>query len=98
LSPPLDEITDPMRVRLEIKQGHATTFVNGRQVAQSTVSVSDPWLTIFSVWHTHGWVKNLRILGTPTIPDSIDLLADQRLLGWDAFFGTIETDDADWKM
>jgi hypothetical protein len=34
----------------------------------------------------------------PTIPDSIDLLADQRLLGWDAFFGTIETDDADWKM
>ncbi|WP_146576912.1 DUF1583 domain-containing protein [Neorhodopirellula pilleata] len=97
LSPPLDEITDSMRVRLEVRDDTVTTLINGRRVNQTAVSVSDPWLTIFSDWYTHGWVRNLRILGEPLIPDSIDLLADERLLGWDAYYGSVEGDDADWQ-
>ncbi|MEZ6088342.1 MAG: DUF1583 domain-containing protein [Pirellulaceae bacterium] len=64
----------------------------------SSVSASDPWLTIFGDWFTHGWVKNLRIFGEPQVPDAIDLFADDRLLGWDAFFGTVEGNDADWEI
>ncbi|MGV3486173.1 MAG: DUF1583 domain-containing protein [Planctomycetaceae bacterium] len=98
LSPPLDEIKDSMRVRLEVHQGVVRTSINGREVHQAPVSASDPWLTISSGWYTHGWVKNLRILGDPQIPASIDLLADQRMLGWDAFYGSMDGENADWEL
>ncbi|WP_166831231.1 DUF1583 domain-containing protein [Thalassoroseus pseudoceratinae] len=99
LKPRLDEISEPMRVRLVVRNGERITEVNGREVFRADVSQSNPWVTIMGYWYTHGWVKNLRILGDPVIPEEIELLSDDRLLGWLSYYDeSIGQSDSDWRL
>jgi hypothetical protein len=98
LARPLDNADSSMRVRLVVRNGFCETFINGRSVCRKRVSMADPWVTIFSQWYTHGWVRDLRITGNPSIPASVDLLADERMLGWSSFFGEAVGKDRDWQL
>ena len=99
LARPLDEVSEPMRVRLVVRDGVRITEINGREVFRADVSTSNPWVTIMSYWYTHGWVKNLRIIGEPTIPEEIELLSDERLLGWLSYYDeSIGKSDSDWRL
>ncbi len=97
IDPPLTRMFESMRVRLEVRQGKQTTFVNGREVFQRQHRPGDdPWLTIHSWWLTHGLVKNLRVLGNPVIPADVKLI-NPDLAGWIAYFDeSVSSPNADW--
>lgn len=99
IDPPLDSISESMRVRLDVQDGIRTTSINGREVFRNEVSTDDPWLSIFSFWYTNGWTTNLRITGDVEIPDSIQLATRADLLGWNAYFGeSIGGENGHWKL
>ena len=86
LNPPMTRMMDTMRVRMEVRDGLRTTFVNGRNVYERPhTENSDPWLSLHTWWLTNGIASNLRILGQPEIPDEISLLTPD-LAGWAAYF------------
>lgn len=99
IAPALDEIRESMRVRLIVKDGVRTTEINGRNVFQARVSQSDPWLSIFSYWYTHGWVRDLRISGAPIVPREIDLATNPGLPGWNSYFEPSQHDqESEWRL
>ena len=86
LNPPMTRMMDTMRVRMEVRDGLRTTFVNGRKVYERPhTENSDPWLSLHTWWLTNGMASNLRILGQPEIPNEISLLTPD-LAGWAAYF------------
>ena len=99
IEPPLPTIRESMRVRLDVRDGQTTTSVNSRPVFTHEVSTDDPWLTIFSYWYTHGWVRNLRISGEPVIPDQVFLATHPELRGWSPYFDeSVGTESATWHL
>jgi hypothetical protein len=86
LNPPMTRMMDAMRVRMEVRDGLRTTFVNGRKVYERPhTKNSDPWLSLHTWWLTNGMASNLRILGQPEIPNEFSLLTPD-LAGWAAYF------------
>lgn len=86
LNPPMTRMMDTMRVRMEVRDGLRTTFVNGRRIYERPhTELSDPWLSLHTWWLTNGMASNLRILGQPEIPDEISLLTPD-LAGWAAYY------------
>jgi len=80
---------DSMRVRIVVRDGFRTTFVNGRQIFQIPHAAdSDPWIGIHTYWFTHGSVKNLRIIAdAESTPNTINLGFQAGLHGWIPFYG-----------
>ena len=97
LDPPLTRMFESMRVRMDVRQGTRTTYVNGREIYQRQQGVhDDPWLSIHSWWMTNGSVQNLRVLGDPVIPDEVNLITSD-LAGWVAYFDeSVGWQNADW--
>lgn len=89
IEPPLTRMLDSMRVRVVVRNGFRTTFVNGRQIFQVPHSVdSDPWVGIHTHWFTHGIAKNLRIISAAeSTPNAINLGFQAGLHGWIPFYG-----------
>jgi len=99
LDPPLPEIHEPMRVRIEVRDGQRSTLINGRPVFTAGASPSDPWLSILSYWYTHGWVRNLRISGDPQVPHEIPLATRSDLPGWVPYFDeSAGAPGRDWQL
>ena len=86
--------------RLVVKGGIASAFINGVQVhAEQLPPQPDPWLTIQTASpHFNGGVRNLRIVGEPTVPESLDLSQSGDLTGWLAsYYGeSIGNETANW--
>ena len=97
LNPPMTRMMDTMRVRMEVRDGLRTTFVNGRKVYERPhTENSDPWLSLHTWWLTNGMASNLRILEQPEIPEEISLLTPD-LAGWAAYFDeSVGYTDAHW--
>lgn len=100
IDPPLSEMFDSMRVRLNVQDQTRSTFVNGRPIFQSKHPPgSDPWLTIHSGWPANGTVKNLRITGDPLIPDQLELLTTSDLIDWLPYFDeSVGSAVDDWHL
>jgi hypothetical protein len=80
IDPPLPELGDADRFRLVVKDGTYSTFVNDRKLAEEYVgSSTDPWLLFQCLPLATGEIRNLKIIGNPMVPESIDLMA----LGFD---------------
>lgn len=70
--------------KIVVDAASVTTFVNGVEIhAQEFASPRDPWLVLqASDPGLYGSVRDLRITGTPTIPDEIDLIAIDGWASW----------------
>ena len=70
--------------RIVVKDDRVTTFVNGVQLHEETLSPRpDPWLVLQAAQPGNSSsVRNLRIIGNPEIPDEIDLID---VAGWGAW-------------
>lgn len=94
LNPPLATINrDWYAYRLEVKDGNYRAYIDNRLIHEERLPMdSDPWLAIHSLSHLSGGIRNVKITGTPTIPDSLALSNLADLSGWLAgYFGeTIE--------
>jgi hypothetical protein len=75
-----------VRYRLVVTDGTMTAYVNDQQVASEPLPAdADPWLAIETRnGHFAGVVRNVQILGSPSIPREVPLSASASLAGWAA--------------
>ncbi|WP_166831232.1 DUF1583 domain-containing protein [Thalassoroseus pseudoceratinae] len=75
------------RFRAVIDDRHLQAFFNGRLVHEEILPVEhNPWFTFRSWRRSHPVMKDLRITGTPTIPDQILLTAEAEMPGWVPYY------------
>ncbi len=76
-----------LRTRVHVRDGTATTSISGRTIHQQPIADSaDPWVAIRTNYRIQGGVDNLRISGNPVIPDSLEMIDSEELLGWYDYF------------
>lgn len=91
--------------RIAVDGGKVTTSVNGVQIHEENLTPQpDPWLLLQTTEPgSAGTVRNLRIIGSPEIPDEIDLVEIAGLSSWRAdFYGekfslNVDDEQAPWK-
>jgi len=101
IAPPLSNLSRPAPIHYRTAVGatQATTYFNGRQIhTQSLNSIQDPWIAIRSSYRRDGGADDLRISGTPTVPDTISLSESPDLLGWYEYYRRPDRDElVDWR-
>ncbi len=99
IEPPLTRVFDWMRARLVVQNGVRRSYINGRLLFEGPAPADAPWFSIHSPWYTSGAVKNLRVTGTPAIPQEIELATSPDLPGWLAYYGGIVGQPSgDWEL
>ncbi len=88
--PPLPPAKDDKyQLRLQVKDGWLKAYVDGRELVAEKIGTNpDPWLMLHCSAKNSGVVRNLKIMGQPTVPDQIDLLAGSDLGMWASYDGT----------
>ncbi|GAA4455454.1 DUF1583 domain-containing protein [Novipirellula rosea] len=103
VDPPMQDIHSrgSIHVRTTVRETEATSFFNARQIhVQPLPPLRDPWVAIRSSYNTHGGLDDLRITGTPTIPETIPLVTSPELTEWYDYFSTTTAAShrlTDWK-
>jgi len=74
-------------IRIECEDGIGRMFANGRLLFEQVLPVDgDPWVGARS-WHRyHGGIRDVRITGTPEIPNAIRMIHDAELTGWTDYY------------
>lgn len=86
--PPLSRLGQWVRYRVVFRDGIRTMFINGRPVLTERLPENhDPWIGIRSWYRSYAMVRDLRITGSPVIPDVVDLSASSELSGWYSYHG-----------
>ena len=82
---------DFAEVRVEVDGVRMTTFINDKKLHEEDLVRNDiPWVSLSSEnMFFDGQVRNLRILGEPTIPDELELFPSDSVQGWK---GTLYSD------
>lgn len=92
-NPPLTKVRAMIHYRTVVRDGSATTYFNGRPVnVEPLPERVSPWVAIRSTRQHDGAVRNLRITGTPVIPDEVGLAAVTTLNDWIPYYEGIESE------
>ncbi len=91
INPPLPENkTNVYKFKLVVKDGWFRAFVDDREIAAEKIGANpEPWLMLHCTHGNTGEVKNLAINGKPTVPEKIDLLANDDLGLWRPHLGHV---------
>ena len=101
LEPPLATQREWHAYRLTVRGGRAEIAIDGRSIHVARLPTdADPWLYLRQLGRREGGLRSLRITGSPTIPDSLDLARGPALTGWSAaYYGETTTGPtAAWKL
>ena len=84
ITPPLAPAKGkPYQFRLAVKDGWFRALVDGREIVAEKIGPEpDPWLMLHCLYMNTGVLRNLKISGTPVVPEHINLLADDELGLW----------------
>ena len=84
ITPPLPPAKDKTyQFRLVVKDGWLRASVDSKEIGAEKIGPNpDPWLMLHCVYMNTGTMRNLKITGSPTIPERIDLLANDELGMW----------------
>jgi hypothetical protein len=83
LDPPMALGDGPHRVRLTVKAGTFSAFLDDRKLhEQGLPARPDPWLALYQPAAEAGSIRNLKLEGGPTVPERLDLSDQPDLLGW----------------
>jgi tetratricopeptide (TPR) repeat protein len=100
IDPPLKDLKAYYPYRLVVKDGTYTAYADGRKIYEQRLpNEPDPWLAIQISANLLGGARNLKITGSPTIPDSLNLSALPDLTGWMAeYYGeSVSGDNRAWE-
>jgi tetratricopeptide (TPR) repeat protein len=76
--------------KMVVKDGVMTCFVGDRKLHEERIGANtDPWLVLHGFHQVTGDVMNLKITGSPTVPEKIDLMAGEGLPLWRPYLGQI---------
>lgn len=99
LEPPLSKLEKWCRIRVVHRDNECQVSLNGIHVRtiEATQDTS-PWFGFRNGSRTYGTFRDVRITGSPTIPESVSLLA-LKLDGWFSYYGaTVGYEDAAWRL
>jgi hypothetical protein len=99
-APTLPDLGDWYDYRLVVQDGSYIAYMHGQKVHEQRIPANpDPWLTFHSVAAFGGGVRNLKISGSPEIPDHIDLSEHPDLGEWlsDYYGESINNPNANWR-
>jgi tetratricopeptide (TPR) repeat protein len=83
IDPPFKEIGPWYAFKLVVKDGTYTAFVNDRKIHESRLpDEPDAWLSLATYGETNGGVRNLKITGSPVVPELLKLSNATKLNGW----------------
>jgi|GEM_PF-860831 tetratricopeptide (TPR) repeat protein len=99
LEPRLLKPGSTFRLRADIRNGLVTTYMGGRQIHQEPLDANEPWLALRSPYRNYGIARNVRITGSPEIPETLQLTATDSLPGWIPYhLQSVGTARADWRQ
>jgi hypothetical protein len=100
IAPPLTHVDDFARYRAVIRGRICTTFLNGREVYREQLEEHrDPWIAARSWWRNPARVRDLRIIGQPSIPQAVEMSASKSLAGWVPYYReSIGAERAAWRF
>lgn len=86
--------------RAEINDGKCRTWIHGRLVDERQLPDDhDPWVGVRSTFQRSGAVRDVRITGTPFIPESIEVSGRACRSGWYAYHElSAAGENARWKF
>lgn len=85
--------------RADVRDGILKQRLNGRVALERKLHPEhDPWIALRSWRRGHCTLKNVRITGTPFVPDEINLTADPELSGWAPYFEEGFLDRGNWRQ
>lgn len=74
MNPKLSYVEDFVQYRVEVRNGVCSRYINGRLIHSETLPPDhDPWVSIRVPHYGFGHVRDVRITGTPTIPEEVIL-------------------------
>lgn len=81
------EVGQWFHIRIESKDGTGRILANGRELYSEELQPDhDPWIGA-RFWHRyHGGIRDVRITGSPEIPETLNLLHDPELTGWASYY------------
>lgn len=84
--PKLSLVNDWVHYRAVVRDSQLAMHFNGRKLLDESIRDTQfPWPGLRSPWFSNGNVRDVRITGTPEIPDSVQMSADPKLSGWVRF-------------
>jgi hypothetical protein len=82
LDPKLSQVDDWIRYRIDMRDGVCSRFINGRLIHEENLGANhDPWVAIRTPSYGEGSVRDVRITGSPVVPEQISLSA-QGIESW----------------
>jgi tetratricopeptide (TPR) repeat protein len=100
INPPIKDVGEWYPFRLAVQGGRMTTYAQGRKLDERAITgEADPWLALVASGALTTGVRNLKIVGNPTIPDRIVLSNSSDLTGWlgDYYGEATQGEDAAWR-
>jgi hypothetical protein len=83
IEPRLSEVNDWVHYRSVVRDGVCRASINGSLLQTEKLRDTQfPWLVLRSPAGSSTSVRDIRITGTPTIPETIGLSSDPELSGW----------------
>src|SRR5207248_2837151 len=99
IEPELPDLGEWYTYRLVVKDGQWAAYVGGRKVCEELLPPDpDPWLFIHAPRpHTTG-TRNVRISGSPTVPEVLRLSDALDLSGWYSYQGlAVTSENGAWQ-
>ncbi len=91
INPPLTASKDNVyRFKLVVKDGWFRAFVNDREIIAEKIGANpEPWLMFHANGRNTAELRDVKINGTPTVPETINLLANDDLGMWRPYLGSV---------
>ncbi|HEY7326851.1 MAG TPA: DUF1583 domain-containing protein [Gemmataceae bacterium] len=91
IDPPLSDPGPWYKFRLSVHGETYTVHINDRKMCDEPLPFNpDPWLMLFAEHSNTAGIRNLKISGTPNVPESLTLSASPDLAGW------LSYDESEW--
>lgn len=92
IDPPLADLGPWYKFRLTVHGDTYTVHINDRKLCEEPLPFNpDPWLMLYAEHSNTASIRNLKIRGTPRVPESLALSASPDLAGW------LSYDESDWR-
>ena len=83
IRPALQKNSEWLHLRLVVKGRQMQMFVNGQKIHEEYLPADpDPWLSIVPAGWGASRIRNVKITGNPTVPESLSLSTSHDLRGW----------------
>ncbi|MDA1231511.1 MAG: DUF1583 domain-containing protein [Planctomycetota bacterium] len=83
----LSGIDEWIRHRSVVRNGVVTFSMNGLNAHVEHIGAKpDPWFAVRNWWRMHSAARDIKISGSPVIPDAVELSAATDLRGWFSYY------------